>query len=42
MKDFNVHHKSGMIIGNLQAETLVKAKNLAKKIYGPEVYVTPV
>lgn len=42
MKDFNIHHKTGMIIGNLKANSFGEAKRLAKNLYGPTVYVTPV
>lgn len=42
MNDYNIHHSSGMIIGNLQAATLAKALKLARKIYGPTVTVSEV
>ena len=40
MKDYDIWYK-GMIIGNCKAETDRKALNLARKIWGPEVTVTP-
>jgi len=41
MYDYDVWYK-GRVIANVQAETLRKATNLARKIYGPDVTVTKV
>jgi hypothetical protein len=37
-----IHHSSGMIIGNLKADTDRKALNIAKKIYGTTVTISHV
>ena len=47
MKDWNIHHKSGVIIGNLanfglSAATEKQALKMARKIYGPTVTVSAV
>lgn len=47
MKDWNIHHKSGMIIGNLSqfgimCKTEKQALKAAQKIYGLAVTVSPV
>lgn len=39
MKDYDIFHKDGMIIGNLKASSLREAKKQAKAIYGPTVKV---
>jgi len=40
--DWDIHHASGMIIGNLKAATEKEALKLARKMYGPTVYVSKV
>jgi hypothetical protein len=37
--EFDVWYK-GRIIGNIHADTLKKAENLARKIYGPDATAT--